>query len=485
MKLPSFNVILAVDEKGGIAKNGTIPWNLKEDRLYFNKITTFNAFNNGKKNVLIMGRLTFESLPDSKRPLLDRINVIITSKKRIYFNEKNQEKEYNNVVCFSSFVEALYELSKWNHINEIFICGGSKIYYLALTEFRHQCNNVYVTHVNGDFQCDTNVPLEEIKKFPVDYYYKKVLEFEIICYKPNHEEEQYISLVRELRERSKIESIRPDRTAVGTSSVFVRTLKFTLFEGRIPLLTVKKVNFRHIVGELLWMLNANPDVKLLRNKDIHIWDGNTTREFLDKNHLQDLETDSIGLLYGVQMRAFGAPYLGKKSHIGYGIDQLSNVIKQIRDDPYSRRHIVSYYNPSIKLQCLYPCHLFFQLYVTDLPPTNEKKKRRGLSLSFLMRSTDVFLGLPYNQVFYSLLTCMIAHLCDMEPYEVIIIMNDCHLYSNHHEAADKLLSREPYMFPKFSFVNIENVKKIDDFKEEHFNLIDYKSHPFIKAEMAI
>ncbi|ADR20720.1 thymidylate synthase [Marivirga tractuosa] len=245
-----------------------------------------------------------------------------------------------------------------------------------------------------------------------------------------------------------------DRTGTGTISVFGYQMRFDLSEG-FPVVTTKKLHLRSIIHELLWFLKGETNIKYLKENGVSIWD-----EWADEN-------GELGPVYGSQWRNWPTPD-------GQHIDQISQIIDQIKNTPNSRRIMVSAWNVAdVPNMALPPCHALFQFYVAD----------GKLSCQLYQRSADVFLGVPFNIASYALLTMMVAQVCDLEPGDFIHTLGDAHLYSNHLEQTELQLSREPYPLPKMK-IN-PNVKNIFDFKFEDFELVDYQYHPHIKAPVAV
>lgn len=266
-------------------------------------------------------------------------------------------------------------------------------------------------------------------------------------------EEEYLKLLREILSGGES---RTDRTGVGTLSLFGAQCRYDLSRG-FPLLTTKKLHLRSIIHELLWFLRGDTNVAYLKENKVSIWD-----EWADEN-------GDLGPIYGYQWRHWG------KSEGRTGIDQISQVVEEIRKNPYSRRHIVSAWNvndiPKMKLP---PCHALFQFYVHG---------DRRLSCQLYQRSADVFLGVPFNIASYSLLTMMIAQVCDLKPGEFVHTFGDLHLYKNHIDQAREQLTREPRNFPKM--ILNPAVRRLEDFRFEDFVLEDYDPHPVIKAPIAV
>jgi len=285
---------------------------------------------------------------------------------------------------------------------------------------------------------------------------------------------------------------KDDRTGVGTYSVFGYQMRFNLNDG-FPLLTTKKLFTKAIIHELLWFLKGDSNIQYLCQNGVRIWDdwpyekykksadfaGEDIKAFAQKIATDDAfakEWGNLGPVYGYQWRSWQAPN-------GKSIDQISDLIVQIKKNPYSRRLIVSAWNvPHIDEMALPPCHTMFQFYVA--PPNPAKGEKKGkLSCQLYQRSADVFLGVPFNIASYALLTMMVAQVCDLALGDFVHTFGDIHLYSNHVEQAKLQLTRDLRPLPKM-IINPE-VKDIFNFKYEDFQLMDYNPHPHIAAEVAV
>ena len=272
---------------------------------------------------------------------------------------------------------------------------------------------------------------------------------------------QYLNLVEHVLNSG---ALKEDRTGTGTKSIFGYQMRFNLSEG-FPMVTTKKLHLKSIIYELLWFLKGDTNIKYLKDNGVNIW-----------NAWADSKGD-LGPVYGFQWRNWNND----------GIDQISNLIKNLNDNPSSRRHLISAWNPSVLPDnsksfeiniasgkaALPPCHAFFQFYV------NKGK----LSCQLYQRSADVFLGVPFNIASYSLLTMMIAQVCDLEPGDFIHTFGDAHIYNNHFDQMKLQLSREPRKLPTIKINN--KVKNIFDFKFEDFKLINYDPHPHIKGKVSV
>ncbi|MGD8328029.1 MAG: thymidylate synthase [Acidobacteriota bacterium] len=245
-----------------------------------------------------------------------------------------------------------------------------------------------------------------------------------------------------------------DRTGTGTRSCFGYQMRFDLRQG-FPVLTTKKLHLRSIIHELLWFLSGDTNIRYLKENGVRIWD-----EWADEN-------GDLGPVYGYQWRHWKTPDGGE-------IDQIARVIEQIRTNPESRRHIVSAWNVAdVDDMALPPCHALFQFYVAE----------GRLSCQLYQRSADVFLGVPFNIASYSLLTMMVAQVCDLEPADFVITFGDVHLYNNHFEQAREQLSRTPRPLPTMRLN--PDVRSIFEFTYDDFTLENYDPHPHIKAPIAV
>ncbi len=263
--------------------------------------------------------------------------------------------------------------------------------------------------------------------------------------------QQYLNLMRYVRDHG---VRRDDRTGTGTISLFGYQMRFDLAAG-FPLVTTKKLHLRSIIYELLWFLQGDTNIRFLRDNGVSIWD-----EWAD-------EAGDLGPVYGYQWRSWPTPG-------GGSIDQMSNVVEQIKNNPDSRRLMVTAWNPAdVEAMALPPCHCLFQFYVSA----------GRLSCQLYQRSADIFLGVPFNIASYALLTMMIAQITGLEPGEFVHTFGDAHLYSNHLDQVEQQLAREPLPLPKMQLN--PTVKSLFEFRFEDFELQNYESHPHIKAPIAV
>ncbi|EXJ66954.1 thymidylate synthase [Cladophialophora psammophila CBS 110553] len=330
-----------------------------------------------------------------------------------------------------------------------------------------------------------------------------------------HEEYQYLDLIRDILSRGEH---RPDRTGTGTLSLFAPPqLHFSLSRPDpasptaeripiLPLLTTKRVFLRAVTTELLWFVSGCTTSKPLSQAGIHIWDGNGSREFLDKLGFVDREDGDLGPVYGFQWRYFGAEY--KDCHTDYtgkGVDQIKEVVRKLKTNPYDRRIILSAWNVAdLSKMALPPCHMFAQFYVSypdavrgeaavrqlsngSVEIRGDKQKAKGhLSCVLYQRSCDIGLGVPFNIASYALLTHMLAHACDLVPGELIHTMGDAHVYLDHIDALREQLLREPREFPTLNIKRHDRGSgEIDGWKVEELEVVGYRPHGGIKMKMSV
>jgi thymidylate synthase len=287
-----------------------------------------------------------------------------------------------------------------------------------------------------------------------------------------HEEHQYLNLLSDLIHHGTLEEGRNGKVlnAIGAA------MHFSLDNGKIPILTTKKTAWKTCLRELLWFIQGNMDNRILNKQNVHIWDGNSTPEFIESRGLSHYREGDLGPIYGFQWRYWNAPYKGcDTDYTGQGIDQLQQAIDVLKNPEQrnSRRIIISAWNPEQVDEGVLPsCHNFFQFSVTQ---------GNKLSCTLTARSQDVFLGEPFNIASYSFLVHLIAKHCDLEPYEFILYAGNCHIYDDHFEQVKEQITREPFEFPTLEILHKRD--NINDYIIEDFKLHNYQHHPSIKGAM--
>lgn len=491
--------------KLAIGKHNNLLYRLKEDLAFFKNITT-NCLGEDSlinRNVVLMGRKTWFSIPNAHRPLKNRLNLVLTNDKRLrkqspypWHYKIATSIDLKKDVYFVSFNEFV-DFYKRTNAN-VFVIGGSEIYNKFLNNAFLKPESVYLTEVsNAKFEVGEE-PDTYMDHLTDDYKLVGVsnkkqdsqhnISYRFLTYKLyrdyKSEEHKYLNLMKHIIENG---NYREDRTGVGTISTFGNQLHFDISQT-IPVMTTKRVPWKHCIHELLWFCRGDTDVKLLQKHGVKIWDGNSSRKFLDSRGLYHFEEGVLGEVYGWQWRFFGADYSQAfadtskidTSKIG-GFDQLQYIVNELKNNPFSRRIMVSAWNPARMHQmALPPCHYSFMFYVEE-----DSQNQKHLSCHFVMRSNDVFLATAMNILSYSVLTYILALKCDMKPKSIVYSCSDTHIYKNHLEQVKQLLERKPRPFPKLVINPDVKHKDFKDISVEDFELVGYFPDTVIKAPMAI
>lgn len=445
-----FKVIVTTAKNNVLGINNTIPWvnDFPENLQYFKKITSFSE--NDKKNILIMGRKTFDNLTII---IPNVIHIVISS---------NLSCDKEDVYIVNSFNNAIDLGLKLNNMG-IFVMGGKSIYLQAFSHYL--CGKVYHTFINKEY--DGDIFLDINKDNILSVTKKGDLEFRILELKGEY---NYLRLLSKIQNQGELRNTRNGKTF----SIFDETLVFDLNDG-FPLLTTKKMFWKGVVEELLFFIRGSTNSKLLEEKGVNIWKWNTTKDFINNCNLNYEEGD-MGPMYGWQWRNFGSEYIDcNTNYKDKGYDQLKKIVEEIKNNPTSRRIIMTDYNPSQNSQgVLYPCHsLILQFYV----------KKNILDVKMYQRSVDSFLGLPFNIASTSLLLMIISKLTNYQVGKVIITMGDIHIYESHVDQIIKQMNRTPLTLCNVDIPNFISIDEVENSKLEDYQLINYKSHSFIKADM--
>jgi dihydrofolate reductase/thymidylate synthase len=513
--------------KLAIGRNDKLLFRIKEDMKFFKEITTKIPTNSdpnvvNQKNIVLMGRKTYDSLHEENRPLKNRINIVLTRQKSLLESHPlpkytdcpilDNDLYYTSFAKFNEFRRSMME--SWN----IFVIGGAEIYNYFLnknnwqTSLQLQPAKIYLTIIKSDIIYDLNNEPNIFMDFPSnDFVLDEIgdvrnvtnitnsnnVEIRNLVYNSEFyqsylkktcvnscAEKTYLDLMNRI---SKQGVDRQDRTNIGTLSEFGTQLKFDI-SNSIPLMTTKRVSFKIVMEELLWFCRGDTDASILNEKGVKIWNANTSREFLDKQGLSNYPEGVLGPGYGWQWRFFGAKYdhhLSNTSKLNKpmiqgGFDQLANVEHLLKTDPFSRRILISAWNPpDLSLAALPPCHILIQFYVEKIEDILH------LSCLFYMRSNDLFLGFPINIASYSMLTYILAARCGMVPKDIIYTCGDTHVYKNHVVQVAEQVSRHPRVFPRIIIDPSVAKKEWNDIKFEDFELVGYFPQASIKAPMAV
>lgn len=456
----NISLIVAVDDNNGIAKDSQISWPTVSTDLNYFRTTTTRTNDPNKQNAVIMGLTTYNNLPSKYKPLPDRYNAIIT--------KNNCKSEFNGHWggYFESPIVALNHIKTIeDQIENVFVIGGEQIYNYFIkmvNNYIFPINKIYITRISGDYKCNKFFP-------PIpEYCYKLITRITHTDEKTNipiaieeynwiHPEYQYHTILRNI---AAFGNLRQTRNA-KVKSLFNNNLTFDLSYS-FPLFTTKKVFMRGVFEELMWILRGQTNVKFLQEKNVHIWDANSTREFLDAQGLQSLPEGEIGPTYGAMMRNFE------------GTDQLTTLIEKIKNNPNDRRLMINLWHPGNIDKCaLPPCLYGYQFYCPD---------EFRISVKAFIRSSDVPVALGWNVATISLFLSLVAHQTNRIPYMVYITIGDYHIYEPHFEEISTILERQPYSFPMLKFVNNPH-PNITDYEYSDIKIMGYKSHSEVKLKM--
>ena len=455
-----------------MGKEGTIPWSIPEDLEYFKQLTL--------DHVVVMGRNTFESL--GSKPLPNRMNYVVTS------TGENIEFRYANLR-----VGTMQHVINWlvQHITrteKIWIIGGTGVY----EHFAPYAQYIYATHIEKEIcSADAFFPETSLNTYVIEEFRDRMWSEEEQCwyrfmvYKnefmpSNYHEDTYIGLVKDILRNG---SDRPDRTGVGTLSVFSRQIRFDISKT-VPFLTTKHLAWKSVLKELVWFLQGSTDSKKLEEQGVNIWKGNTSREFLDQRGLNHYREGDLGPMYFYQIYHWGAPYEGcDADYTGKGFNQMAALLQGLMTDPFSRRHLLTTYNPtSVDASVLAPCHgVSIMFYVEQ----NSSQQTTELSCHVVIRSSDVALGLPFNIASYAALTYVIAKKVGMTPKDLVIPTGDTHIYNNVRAQLRAQMVRPSLPSPVLLVNDAVIHKPINSVTLDDFELVGYISHPPIKMEMAV
>lgn len=479
------SLIVAVDCNFGISRDGVIPWNYKEDYNFFLDVTT-RKYNDGK-NVLIMGKNTWLSLP---KQLPNRTTIIVSSS--LETNKTNETNE--NLYIVDNLEKAIMMGKEMGHV---FICGGKGIYEEALP----YVESVFLTVIHHNYNCD-NIVLIPMNQFIVhkkhtflltdlntnnqhDVSFYKMYRDELPEYwKIIKEEQQLLTMLEKILTKG---SYHKTRNA-ETWSIFGETLKFNLTKG-FPLLTTRRIYLKGIFEELMLFLRGDTNANNLSNKGVKIWDLNTSREFLDSVGLNHYEPGCLGTLYPHAFRHYGAEYKGMNHDYDnpkQGFDQIEYCMHLLKTDPFSRRILMTSYNPSQMFQApLFPCHsLMIQFDVKVVDGKNQ------LSCNMYQRSSDIWMAGNYNTINIVLLVLFLCEVINNDvdytglkftPGKVMLTLGNVHVYSNNREQTIRQILRDPHPVPTIS-IN-KKVTNINDFSFEDLSVDNYVCYPNISSKM--
>lgn len=449
--------ILAVTLEGGFSKNGTLPWHIPEEMAFFKEMTL--------NQVVVMGYKTFESM--NNKELKNRINYVLN------------ESDVNFQVI---------KIAKKHPDKIIWVIGGNKTFYKTFNILNEIYISIVTQNYDFDMKCESMIPLLEYVKSI--YYYNPTIESKdsslcglyavpynkkhpdkfvtYKCGKMNMHEYQLTEIMKKICKQD----TRIDRTMIGTKSIFGMHIKFDLNES-FPLSTIRPGYFKGIFYELQWFLRGQTDNEILQKNGVHIWDGNSSREYLDKYNLNHLKVNDCGPIYGFQWRHWGAKYIDcKTDYKEQGIDQINILLNEIKNNPGSRRLIINGWNVSdLQQMSLPPCHTMYQFYIDS----------NKLSCHLYQRSSDVMLAGHWNISSAALMCYLITATCKLDLGQLFVSYGDSHIYTNHMEHYNNLIMRNPAPYPVLKVLNIK--EKLELYEYEDIVLSDYRTYPKIDLVM--
>jgi len=464
--LKKFDIILATDKSNGIGCHDAVtdsyyvPWKSPKDMTYFKTITTHTE-KPDRQNAIVMGFNTWISIG---KLLPNRYNVVITS------------RIIEGVNTFKSFDSALETLSADDLIDKIFVIGGAKLYE---STFNHYClNKVYLTTIDYDYSCNIKVSFDPhaFKQISEITCTEHDIEIKFYQYeKKSHDEEQYLKIMEKILATGTQKNARNG----DTISLFDGShMEFDMSNGKLPVLTTKRIFLRGVFEELMFFITGDTNTNHLKEKGVGIWTANTTREFLDSVGLTKYEPGDIGTAYSFQFRHYGAEYEGMHcDYRGKGVDQFDKVINDLITNRFSRRILMTTYNPAqVNKGPLPPCHgIVIQFGIED---------DNKLSCHMYQRSADWFLGVPWNITSYALMLLIVIELVNnsplytgpkLAPHKLLMSFGDIHLYANSIDAAKKQITRIPFEFPTIEFV--KKIKTLDELEWTDIKINNYKCAP--------
>jgi len=467
-----FKIIVAYCANRGIGLKNKLPWKNKKDMEHFKNTTT--------NNCVIMGRNTFESIG---KPLDNRYNIVVTS------------KNIPDVMTTPSLDSALSLRDTIRDKNiETYVIGGEQLYKNALNH--NLLGSVIASEINNNYDCDTFFPKLPNTFRKTDTIYTdnemKIVKYEDIS-TDNSSEYLYLDLLKDVLENGYISNSRSGKVSSTFTKQLIHDIELINNDNnennekniyRFPMITTKRLFFRRVFEELMWMLRGQTDSTILSKQGNHIWDGNTSRESLDNIGLIDYKEGELGPGYGAQLIHWGGNqnFINGSLNMEGGINQIKYVIDELRNNIFSRRAMINLWNPTdLNKMALPPCHTSYYFSVSV-----NKNEKLELNCNVVLRSNDLFLGNPFNQIFTQLLTIFIAHTINIIPGKVGMTMMIPHIYHNHIYQVEEQLKRKPLQYPTIQIKKkLESYEDIISLELSDIELNNYNYWPKISAQMAI
>ena len=488
-----FDIIIAKDINNGIGirdeetNEYKMGWKINNDMKHFKNITT-HTDDPLKKNAIIMGRITWDTIPNENKPLIDRINIILT--------KDTTKISTDNILFFNDFELAYTYLTNCNDIESIFVIGGGKLIESCINDNR--LRYIYITTIEMNYKCNIKIDIDKylnnviwesnintidiLSNLNVNIRYAK---YNSIQYMNIHPEYQYLNLLQKIIKEGKYKKTRN----ANTWSLFGDVITYNIYKDGFPIITTKRIPLRLVFEELKFFLLGETDATKLMDKNVHIWDANTSQSFLDKNGLNNYEIGTMGPMYGFNWRYYGAEYKdGKTDYTNKGIDQFKYIIDIIKNDYTSRRIIMTTLDRNtVEKSVLWPCHgIVIQFACEDIDNI------RLLHCNMYQRSCDIICGIPFNLSSYSLLIYIICEIINNDetyiglklfPGTLKMYLGDIHLYDEltHMNAVNEHNKRIPLKLPNLYFK--KKITNIIDLDWNDIVLNNYDSYPSIKVNM--
>jgi len=453
MSLSRFSIIVSIDAGGGIAKDGDIPWQCASYSKYFRELTLGRG-----RNAIIMGKTTYESIPEDKRPLEGRHTVVIS-------RTLKQELHPHIKVC-DSLIDALAMLGAIaKNYDDVFIAGGEQIYQEAVNVLGYLCNKIHVTKFKTDYKCDQFFPWKEVCKLRDAKTPEPTRDFTRYVFAPEevHSEDIYLNTLRDVIEDGEV---KVDDLNQGVTSKFGVKLEFKDISKALPLITTRRLDYDSIIKELLFFVSGKTDATILKNQGVtNALVSLTTREELDAKGFDEREIGDLGPYAGFQLRHAGVVYEGADK-VYEGLDQLKALIRNIRTNPHSRSHMLS-------LWCAKDVPEMGAEPIACMVQYNVSGDRKFLDCQVYVKSEDIFSHTPHTLTTYSLLTYMIAHITNLKPRKLCCVIGEAYTPVASSDQPKRQLQRTPRPFPTLSFRGGTKLHEIDDFVFQSFIVEGY------------
>lgn len=455
MSISRFSLIATIDNSNGLSKNGQHPWHYQSVTKFFKEITTGKG-----RNVVIMGRVTYEMIPQEARPLPDRHNIVISREWR--------QEDHLDISVYPSIIEALYKTGiKCNTYDNVIIMGGERIFQEVLNNYMYLCDRVYITKLKSDFSCDQYFDWDLVKNYPLAREPIKTKEYTRYEFIPNikHPEDQYITMIKNVCDYGEV-SNHNDKPINVIFKPATFSFDYVNLGDKmvVPIFTTNHLNYDNIIHKLIFMLSGKTDTKIAEDMGVLDWADITSHDSL-KNLGFDWEEGDVGPYEGFQWRHFGSDYDGFGAN-HFGADQIKHLVDNIKSNPKGE-HLLTSYNPSVLNKVLPGAEqTFIQFYVSN--------NQKYIDCNLTKTSNDL-LYMPNDIFMYYLLFIMIAHVTNNIPRHFNYTVNKLYANSNYIELFSKLSKRTPKPLPHMSLRNGARLHEIDQFNRNNIVISNYSS----------